>query len=84
MRVVALIEYVQLEGDYGEIDGVQATCEQCSHCTESFGTSDTSVRRCLALLNEECPELENNFYIPDDEEEESGSDTGESFLCTAT
>ena len=76
MRVVALIERVQLERDYGMVEGVEATCERCNHCTESFGTSDASVRRCLALLNEECPELENNFYIPDDEDDESGSETG--------
>lgn len=37
------------------------------HETQSFGTSEASVRRCLALMREECPNGENNFYIAEDE-----------------
>jgi hypothetical protein len=63
MEVPATIEEVQLEGDYGMVDGVEATCTRCGHTTESFGTSDASIRRCLVLLREECPKEERNFYV---------------------
>ena len=69
-RVEAVIEEVELEGDNGLVDGVQATCTRCDHVTESFGTSSSSVRRCLALLREECPEGENNYYYADDGSDE--------------
>jgi ribosomal protein S27E len=70
MKVSASVDYTELENDSGNfIDGVTVTCERCGHQTESFGTSDSSVRRCLVLLREECPEGENNFYVTDDEAE---------------
>lgn len=47
--------------------GVEATCTQCGHTTRSYGESDASVRRCLALMREECPEDERNFYVDADE-----------------
>lgn len=46
---------------------VEVTCSKCGHTVESFGTSDASVRRCLALLREECPLGENNFYVDEDD-----------------
>lgn len=42
--------------------GVRVTCNKCGHSTESFGQSDRSIKRCLALLCEECPEDEENWY----------------------
>jgi hypothetical protein len=64
MRVPADIDYIELEGDYGEIESVCATCTRCGHTTESYGTSDASIRRCLALLRQECPnDDETNFYV---------------------
>jgi hypothetical protein len=63
MRVECEVEEVVLEGDVGDVDGVQATCLRCGHVTESFGTGEASVRRCLALMREECPEGERNFYV---------------------
>ena len=44
---------------------VRATCSQCDHVTTSFGTSDKSVKRCLVLMREQCPEGEENFYVED-------------------
>lgn len=65
-RVVCSIEETTLENDNGrEVEGVVATCSKCDHCTESFGTSDASRRRCLVLMREECPEGEENFYVED-------------------
>ncbi len=67
MRVLCEVDTVDLEGDHGDVEGVQVTCSRCDHCTESFGTSDASIRRCLALLREECPNEENNYYYADDD-----------------
>ncbi len=64
MKIVATIEETTLEGDRGvEVEGVTATCPRCGHETESYGTSVRSVQRCLALLKEECPKDEQNFYV---------------------
>ncbi len=51
-----------------EIDGkpaVRAECTYCEHVTESMGTGEASRKRCLALMREECPEDEENFYVDD-------------------
>lgn len=64
MRVSCDIEQVELENDDGRpVDGVQATCIRCEHQTESYGTSSNSVRRCLVMMREECPQDESNFYF---------------------
>jgi len=50
--------------DYGtQTPCVYAICSKCQHETMSYGDSENSVLRCLALMNEECPECENNFYV---------------------
>jgi hypothetical protein len=62
------VEEVELENDCGKmVEGVRVTCGRCGHTTESFGTGPASTRRCLALLREECPEGERNFYITEGE-----------------
>jgi hypothetical protein len=62
-RVPCVVEAVELEGDYRPVEGVEAACTRCGHVTESFGTSDASIRRCLALMREECPRNEQNYYF---------------------
>lgn len=67
-RVKCEIEETKLENDQGRsIPGITATCSKCDHQTESFGTSEASILRCLALMREECPENENNFYVGDED-----------------
>jgi hypothetical protein len=67
MRIKVEIETVHIENDNGrEIEGIRATCTRCEHSTESFGTGPGSVRRCLALMREECPNAERNFYAAED------------------
>jgi hypothetical protein len=66
MRVECEVEEIELDGDYSKVLGVQVTCSRCGHTTESFGTGPASVRRCLALLREECPRDEDNFYFVED------------------
>jgi hypothetical protein len=71
MKVSCSIDFVELENDDGrEVEGVRATCSLCGNETESFGTSAASVRRCLVLMHEECPEGESNFYVADDGDDE--------------
>lgn len=67
-KVEVEVEEVELDGDDGRsVDGVVATCSRCDHQTESYGTSGASVRRCLVLMRDECPNAENNFYVgPED------------------
>lgn len=69
MRVPVEIEEVVLQSEEGrDVDGVVARCSRCDHETESFGTSEKSIKRCLVLLREECPRNdENNFYVDENE-----------------
>lgn len=65
-RVTVEVEEFEGENEDGlAVDSVAAVCSKCDHRTESFGTSDRSVRRCLVLLREECPLGEDNFYATD-------------------
>lgn len=69
-RVECEVEEITLENAEGyDLPGVRCTCSRCGHETESFGTSDASIRRCLALMREECPEGESNFYVTEDGDE---------------
>lgn len=66
MRVLCTVEETELDGDYGPVDGVIVTCTRCEAVTESFGASAASIKRCFALLREECDE--QNFYYAEDQE----------------
>ena len=65
MMIHCTIDQIELDGDYGEVPSVRASCPRCGHTTESFGTGDASIRRCLVLLRNECPKDELNFYVED-------------------
>jgi hypothetical protein len=45
-----------------------AECLRCGHETTSFGVRDASKKRCLALLRDECPNQEENFYVDEDDD----------------
>jgi hypothetical protein len=49
-----------------EASAFRASCSRCGHETESFGSSERSIERCLALMREECPAGEMNFYVAED------------------
>ena len=49
------------------VAGVEVTCNECGHCERSFGETELSVRRCLALLRENCPEGDDNYYVTDED-----------------
>lgn len=70
MYVTARIEEIELENDQGRpIQSVRTRCSRCQYATESFGRSDASIKRCLALLRSECPEMEQNFYTTEELDE---------------
>jgi rRNA maturation endonuclease Nob1 len=62
MKVGVEIYNTELEGDYRSVDGLRLVCQRCGHEVEVFGTSDVSARCGAAILRDECPEGENNFY----------------------
>jgi hypothetical protein len=47
---------------------VIVTCNRCEHEEESFGQGPASVKRCMALMKENCPRDEDNFYVDEEEE----------------
>ena len=62
---------IEETNDLGEVThaaGVRATCNECGHETTSFGTGGDSRTRCLALLREECPMGESNWYVDEDDD----------------
>jgi hypothetical protein len=65
-------EQCELENEHGAmVPGVEVICSKCGYITQSFGTGQRSVKRCLALLREQCPMGEKNYYvaeIPDEPE----------------
>lgn len=67
-KVECELNYVELENEDGrEIPGVCVTCNKCGNETESFGEGEASIKRCLALMREECPKGEDNFYSIEDD-----------------
>lgn len=66
MRVHCEVEEEMLSGDYSDVEGVRVTCSRCGHEVESYGTGEASVRRCLALMREECPNKESNYYTAEE------------------
>lgn len=68
-RVPCRITEAEVESDEGvPMEGVQAECSECGRIEESCGTSKRSVRRCLALLRENCEESGGGRFYEDDGE----------------
>ena len=66
-RVKCEVSQREITNESGrEIEGVAVTCGRCEHEEESFGTGEGSIKRCLALLRENCPRDEHNFYVVDE------------------
>jgi DNA polymerase III epsilon subunit family exonuclease len=63
MKVLCEVDYCEIENEQGrEVPCVKVTCGRCGHQTESFGQHEGSIKRCMILLKEECPNGERNFY----------------------
>lgn len=64
MEIECDVYETRITSDGGrEVDGVVAECTACHYETESYGTGSASVNRCLALMRDECPMGERNFYV---------------------
>lgn len=61
-KVDTTTNYVDLDGDFATVEGVEVTCDRCGHSEESFGTDEPSLKRCAHLLRENCPRGESNYY----------------------
>jgi hypothetical protein len=61
-KVSTTVSIIDLDGDYGTVEGIEVTCDRCGHFEESFGTSERSAARCAALLRDNCPRREANYY----------------------
>lgn len=69
MRVYCHIEEDEVESDSGYmLEGIVAICSKCGHRTEACGIEENSILRCLALMRENCPTQEGNFYARKDED----------------
>jgi ribosomal protein S27E len=69
MRVECEVRAIEIPNERtGQLQpGVEVTCGECGHSEQSFGESSASVRRCLALLREHCPEGTENYYVDESE-----------------
>lgn len=66
-KIECELERVDLSDGNGRmVPGVVLRCSECGHETESFGESAKSIRRCLALMREECPNEGTNYYTCDE------------------
>ena len=64
------VDLIEIQNERGNmIPGVSVTCPKCGHATESFGTSERSIKRCLVMMREECPKGEKNYYVADEQSE---------------
>ena len=67
MKVFCEIDEIDVTKEGGfTVKSVMATCSRCNHTTESYGTSEKSIKRCLVMMREECPEGEENYYTTED------------------
>lgn len=66
MRVTVEVDHIELEGDHGgEIPSLELTCSRCGHSVQVYGESEASEKRGCVMLHEQCPNGENNFYVPE-------------------
>jgi len=69
MRVECEVQEAEIEDEDAAVlsrPGVRAECGRCGHETASFGIGESSHKRCLVLMREECPNGERNFYVEGD------------------
>ena len=62
-KVEVEVRATQVLTDRGNlIPGVAVCCTRCGHEVKVAGETSRSVRRGCAMLREECPEGEENYY----------------------
>lgn len=71
MKVDCVVKRTDLENERGTTTpGVIVECTKCGETVEIFGQEEGSIRRGLAMLRENCPMGEKNWYEVGSEEEE--------------
>ena len=69
MRVLTDLTESIVENDQGrDVPSVCLSCRRCGFMAQSYGIGDSSIRRCLTLLNRGCPNGEDNYYAVADAE----------------
>lgn len=69
--VDVVMEFKLVENDRGQmVPGCQATCGECGHIEKSFGEGIASQKRNLALMRQNCPKGQSNFYVDPDADED--------------
>lgn len=63
--IATTITYLEVDGDFGPVEGIEMTCDECGFAVECAGTHDGSKKRCAFLLREGCPRNESNYYETD-------------------
>ena len=62
MNIECEVEFELVENEENKwVPGVMVTCPECGVMTESYGQGGPSIRRCLALMREEC-ECDDGTY----------------------
>lgn len=63
-RVRANVYEGLVSGDeFGDGEGVEATCLKCGHIASARGTGESSRICALAKLRDSCPLGETNYYV---------------------
>ena len=66
--VKCVVDYTYQENESGnEQECVVVECGKCEHSERSWGHGDKSVRRCLVLMGQNCPDGDGNFYAIDED-----------------
>lgn len=70
-KVEVAMEFKLVQNERGQmVAGCEATCGECGHKESSFGDGIPSQKRCLAMLNRNCPQGGGRFYVDPDADEE--------------
>ena len=63
LKIDCILKNTTLTNEIGrEVNGVVVTCSRCGQKTRSYGQGPNSVKRCLALMREKCPDKLDAFY----------------------
>ena len=60
--VKLIIEHAMIESDEGPISGLCIECSKCEHVVEVYGREHKSIRYGAALMRQQCPLGEQNYY----------------------
>ncbi|MDH4987300.1 hypothetical protein QEZ47_17605 [Aminobacter anthyllidis] len=65
MKIMAEVEEVELDGEYGSVDGLRVACSRCGESVDVYGRSSSSARRGAAELRDACTCRGSKFFVLD-------------------